>query len=222
MRSLAVACTDDQVSEWDGLCWSVTDDYFAPGMERDDLMQEARIGVVKALRDFDSEAGVPLAAFVGICVRRQVMSAMTAANREKHRAVNGAVSTVTNRDGEEVDALDGVSDTADLVDLVAARERLHTASRRIRERLTDIECAVLLADIQGDSYAEISARVGVGEKGVDNALQRVGRKLADDFQPGPRGLATGYRCPSCGGPTVKKPGRGRPPRCNVCRLSAAA
>lgn len=222
MRSLAVANTDGEVRAWDSLCHAIVSDYFASGMDRDDLMQEARIGVVKALRDFDGTGS--LGGFVALCARRNVQSAVTMANAQKHQALNESARVVHDEDGDPIEALLFVEDHgADVIDIVAARDRLHDAGRRVRERLTDIEYGVLLADACGYSYQEIAARLDVGEKTVDNALQRARRKLADDWSGyGRQHHAAGYRCPSCDGPTVKKPGRGRPPRCNVCRLSTAA
>jgi RNA polymerase sporulation-specific sigma factor len=221
VRTLHGACSDADISEWEGLCWSIAGKYFAPGIDLDDLVQEARIGVVEALRDYDGRGGLPQ--FVAMCIHREVQGAVTAAARIKHRPLNESARVIADEHGAPRPIVDHLEAPAgDVVDLVAYRERLAQTSRRIRERLSDIEYAALIGIANGEPYDVIASRVGADEKAVDNAAQRARHKLADDYYGGRRGVATGYDCPTCGGPTVKKRGRGRPRRCNVCRLGKAA
>lgn len=217
VRSL-VSARAGRVMEFEDICKHVAGNYFAPGLDRDDLLQEARIGALKGLRDYRQGHGTSLRSFVSHCAERQVKTA----TRAKHRALNTALlldAPAPGEDGENATWHDALPERgADVVDLLAVRERLHEIATLFREQLTDLELGCLLGQLNGHAYEQIAAELGVTEKVVDNALQRARWKLSGARKRDGRDHAAGYSCPSCGGATVKKPGRGRPPRCVVCRV----
>ncbi len=154
--------------------------YFIMGGDRDDLEQEALIGLYKAARDFRPERQVGFRAFAELCVNRQVMTAIKAANRKKHHALNRSRTlTPTAVDGDDETHELAVSDpTADpLVQILSVEEATDTR-RTIGEVLSPLEADVLRRFVAGASYETIAEEVGRHPKAVDNALQRVKRKLA--------------------------------------------
>jgi RNA polymerase sporulation-specific sigma factor len=211
--------TSEDVHRWEGMARVIASEYWMPGGEYEDLLQEARFGIFKALRDYQPErAGNAKAAFVALCVRRQVMSAVKCANAGKHSTLNESVRIIRDPDeGGHIDAVDVLpaSDTPPRV--LDRREQLHDMGVRMRERLSLVECQCLLGLLNAESYEEMSETYGLDLKTIDNAIQRARRKLEAATGPECRGERRGYSCPGCGGPTRKRPGRGRPPKCVVCR-----
>lgn len=221
---------DAQLLSFEPLCRHVARRYFAPGLDHDDLLQEARIGAYKGIRDYQPERGSSLNTFVGHCAERQVITAVKTAQRAKHGPLNTAVTVKRDEDGEWVDALDDLhaGDVTDPLAALTVREELRDLGTKLRERLSDIECGCLVGLANGETYEEIAARYAITPKQVDRALTRAQWKLRGNGPPSAPHLgesrrrgAHGYTCPRCGGATVKKPGRGRPPRCVVCRVVEA-
>jgi RNA polymerase sporulation-specific sigma factor len=228
-REVTALAPAEQVVRFEPLCKWIVKRYYAPGLDRNDLLQEARIGALKGLRDFRGERG-NLDSFVRLAAERQVITAVKTAQRHKHGPLNTAVTVLRDNDDGWVDALDKMPAGAgtDPHARTTTREHLHELATDFRERLSDLECACLVDLLNGESYEEIGARHRLTVKQVDRALTCARWKLSGEGPPSApeRGLvrrdgAPGYTCPSCGGATVKKPGRGRPPRCAVCRAVEA-
>lgn len=220
-------------SEWcDRIAWWATEGYYLPaGGDRDDLAQEARMGIVKAIATWDESLG-PFYRFARGCARAAVIDAVRAATRVKDRAANVAVSLdrpIRDENGDE-GALHELVPAREIgpAGRVALIEEIREIGTAMRERLTDLECVALVGVLNGESYVHIAQELGGGAtaKQVDRAITRARWKLRGQGPPSaPRyGLGgragTRYRCPSCGGPTFKLATRGRPPRCVVCRASA--
>ncbi len=155
--------------------------YFVVGADPADLEQEALIGLLKAARDYRLDQDVPFRAFAELCITRQVISAIKASSRLKHSPLNQAVSIDGNPDG---DAGGPIADRV-LVDrrepgpaeAVVAADQLAHLRRVITGRLSTLEVQVLDLFVAGHSYQAIADRVGRRPKAVDNALQRIKRKL---------------------------------------------
>lgn len=145
--------------------------YFLIGADRDDLIQEGMIGLFKAVRDFDPELKVSFRSFAEMCITRQLITAIKTASRHKHGPLNSYVSL----DGE--DQLSGRRDT-DPVESVLAAERAGYVREIAKDHLTPLESTVLLAYLSGKSYRKIAQDLKCGAKAVDNALQRIKRKMA--------------------------------------------
>jgi len=155
--------------------------YFIVGGDLDDLEQEGMIGLFKAARDYRPEREASFRAFAELCITRQLITAIKAARRQKHRPLNQYVSLsgLLLLD-DPVDQLDDelphhqVPDPAD--ELVSSEDVADMRSSLVR-MLSDLEVGVLQLYVEGRSYLEIGEELGRDPKSVDNALQRVKRKL---------------------------------------------
>jgi len=156
--------------------------YFLIGGDRDDVEQEALIGLYKAARDFQPDRQVAFRTFAELCINRQVVTAIKTANRKKHQPLNRSTSitppTVDGEEGREVTVADPDADP--LAQLVRA-EATAATQQTIGEVLSPLEADVLRRFVAGASYETIAAEVGRHTKAVDNALQRVKRKLAPEL-----------------------------------------
>jgi RNA polymerase sporulation-specific sigma factor len=160
--------------------------YFLAGADHEDIVQEGMIGLYKAIRDYDAEQGVPFRAFADLCVTRQVLTAVKGATRRKHAPLNGYVSLSVPA-GDETGDDRTVAELwpsrwpssvgSDPAELVISAERVRALQRHVDEALSDLELEVLRLYLDGRTYAEIAARVRRHPKAVDNALQRVKRKI---------------------------------------------
>ena len=156
--------------------------YFLAGADKEDIVQEGMIGLFKGIRDFRPDKKAAFRAFAELCISRQIITAIKTASRQKHFPLNSYVSLskpVHAGDGQERsigETLEqmGVSDPAELV--ISAEDMAH-----IRESmgmlLSDLETEVLHLFMDGKSYQEIADRLGRHVKSIDNALQRIKRKL---------------------------------------------
>ena len=156
--------------------------FYLVGGEPEDLIQEAMIGLYKAVRDFSAESGSSFRAFAELCVTRQIVSAIKAASRIKHRPLNGYVSfyrPVPGDEGEDRLLVDVIPAPAaqDPAEVVISRERVHALRRHLAVVLSDLERDVLRLYVDGKSYTEIAELLRRQVKAVDNALQRIKRKL---------------------------------------------
>lgn len=155
--------------------------YFIAGGDPDDLEQEGMIGLFKAVRDYRPDREASFRAFAELCVTRQVITAVKTATRQKHRPLNCYVSLwdlrVVDDSGERlVDELPHlqVPDPAD--ELVSSEDLAHIQSSLAR-MLSVLEVDVLALYVEGRSYQEIGEQLGRQVKSIDNAIQRVKRKL---------------------------------------------
>jgi RNA polymerase sporulation-specific sigma factor len=155
--------------------------YFLIGADRDDVEQEALIGLYKAARDFRPEHEASFRSFADLCITRQILTAIKAATRQKHQALNQYVSFSAELDDggdrsmEEVLPLD--RDDADLADALIEAERFGVLRHRLLEVLSAFETDVLRLYAEGRSYQEIGERLDRHVKSVDNAVQRIKRKV---------------------------------------------
>lgn len=172
------------------LFWA-TQRFFDHSSGVDDLLQEARIGLFKAWRDFNPDAGVTFASFARMCIDRQLITAIKTARRIKHQSLTESMRVVENDDGDLVEAVSMLEDPrADTVQLISDRADFAAIARVITQELTKRERGVLELWLAGATYLEIATELGfhfnphpvsehgVRSKTVDNALQRARRKLA--------------------------------------------
>ena len=155
--------------------------YFLVGADHEDIVQEGMIGLFKAFRDFRPDKLASFHAFAEICVTRQIITAIKTATRQKHIPLNSYVSLNKPIYDEESDRtlLDVISEEvpSDPEAMLIDREDLSFIEGRIGEMLSDLEKQVLVLYMEGKSYVEISKTMGRHVKSVDNALQRIKRKL---------------------------------------------
>lgn len=155
--------------------------YFLIGADREDIIQEGMIGLYKAIRDFRSDKLSSFRAFAELCIQRQIITAIKTATRQKHIPLNSYVSLNKPIYDEDSDRtlLDVISGTriTDPEELIISREEFGDIEQKMGEILSDLEWKVLMAYLDGKSYQEIADELERHVKSIDNALQRVKRKL---------------------------------------------
>ncbi len=163
--------------------------YFLIGGDSDDVEQEALIGLYKAVRDFRPEHQSSFRAFAELCIKRQIITAIKTATRQKHQPLNSYLSISGGRSDDDADTpVDEilVSHTdADPCDAVVADERRLRMRRSMDDLLSGLEVEVLRLYLEGQSYQEIGDRLGRHTKSIDNALQRIKRKLDGQLDTDP-------------------------------------
>ena len=161
--------------------------YFLIGGDSEDLIQEGLVGLYKAIRDFRSDRESSFRNFAELCITRQIITAVKTATRNKHTPLNGYVSFSTTpagaSDGEPTldEVLPG-SATWDPVNQVISSEELRSLVACLSTVLSDLESRVLSLYLDGHSYTAIGEQIDCDCKTVDNALQRVKRKVGSHLQ----------------------------------------
>ncbi|AEV17431.1 RNA polymerase, sigma-24 subunit, ECF subfamily [Geobacillus thermoleovorans CCB_US3_UF5] len=155
--------------------------YFLVGADREDIVQEGMIGLYKAVRDFKGDKLSSFKAFAELCITRQMITAIKTATRQKHIPLNSYVSLDKpiyddESDRTLMDVLSGTQVT-DPEQLIVNREEVDDIELKMAELLSDLERKVLALYLDGRSYQEISEELNRHVKSIDNALQRVKRKL---------------------------------------------
>ncbi len=155
--------------------------YFLVGADHEDISQEGMIGLYKAIRDFQADKLSSFRAFAELCITRQIITAIKTATRQKHMPLNSYISLdkpIYDEDSERtlIDVLEATI-AMDPQELLVNRERYGDMERKLAELLSDLERKVLLLYLEGKTYQEISSELSRHAKSIDNALQRVKRKL---------------------------------------------
>ena len=155
--------------------------YILIGADHEDIVQEGMIGLYKAIRDFRPEKLSSFRAFAELCITRQIITAIKTATRQKHIPLNSYVSLNKPLYDEESDRtlLDVCAEGHSTIpeELLISQEDLRGIHQKIDEVLSSLEQEVLAAYLDGKSYQEIADMLGRHVKSIDNALQRVKRKL---------------------------------------------
>ena len=156
--------------------------YFLAGADREDIVQEGMIGLFKAIRDFRHDRNSAFRAFAELCITRQIITAIKTATRQKHVPLNSYVSLNKQTGGDDDDghSLGDVLTSAEVVDpadLLISAEEIATIRESMDQVLSDLETEVLQLYMDGKSYQEIAEILGRHVKSIDNALQRIKRKL---------------------------------------------
>jgi RNA polymerase sporulation-specific sigma factor len=174
--------------------------YFMVGAERDDILQESMIGLYKAIRDFQSDKQASFRAFADVCITRQLITAIRSARCQKHQPLNSYVSLSKPLAAEEdpdrvlMDVLAGPG-VLDPAEVVIAHEELGDIKAAFDQLLSEFETEVLRLYADGKSYHEIAGLLAREVKSIDNALQRIKRKIEVYLRS---------RDPE-GGPSIRRP-----------------
>ena len=155
--------------------------YFLIGADHEDIVQEGMIGLYKAIRDYKAEKLSSFRAFAELCVTRQIITAIKTATRQKHIPLNSYISLnkpIYEEDSDrtllDVMTEEGMSNPEEMI---IDREDLSLIEGKIGQMLSDLEKDVLVRYMEGKSYVEIAGEMHRHVKSIDNALQRVKRKL---------------------------------------------
>lgn len=160
--------------------------YFLIGADREDIIQEGMIGLYKAIRDFRRDKLSSFRAFAELCITRQIITAIKTATRQKHIPLNSYVSLnkpIYDDDSDRtlLDVIGGLK-VADPEEMVINRETSARMRQRIRQNLSELEHRVLNLYLDGKSYQEMANELQRHVKSIDNALQRVKRKLEKNLE----------------------------------------
>ena len=155
--------------------------YFLIGADHEDIVQEGMIGLYKAIRDYKAERLSSFRAFAELCVTRQIITAIKTATRQKHIPLNSYISLnkpIYEEDSDrtllDVITEEGMSNPEEMI---IDREDLSVIEGKIGQMLSDLEEEVLVRYMEGKSYVEIADEMHRHVKSIDNALQRIKRKL---------------------------------------------
>jgi len=155
--------------------------YFLIGADRDDIVQEGMIGLFKAVRDFKEEKLSSFRAFAELCIVRQIITAIKTATRQKHQPLNTYVSfsKPMYEDDSERTLAETLTSTkiTDPEELFINREQIVNIETKMEDILSGFELKVLLLYLEGKSYQDIAIVLDKHHKSIDNALQRVKKKL---------------------------------------------
>lgn len=155
--------------------------YFLIGADREDIIQEGMIGLFKAIRDYNGDKLTSFRAFAELCITRQIITAIKTATRQKHIPLNSYVSLNKPVYDEESDrTLMDIITTNKITnpeEIIISREEFVFIEKKMGEILSSLEWKVLMAYLEGKSYQEIAVELKRHVKSIDNALQRVKRKL---------------------------------------------
>lgn len=156
--------------------------YFLIGADHEDIMQEGMIGLYKAIRDYKGDKRSSFRAFAELCVTRQIITAIKTATRQKHIPLNSYVSLdkpIYDEESERtlLDILADADAIDDPQDLIVNQEKYDDMEGKLAEVLSGLEREVLALYLDGRTYQEISVELQRHVKSIDNALQRVKRKL---------------------------------------------
>ena len=178
------AASSELMSRYKAVVRNRASSYFMAGADQEDLIQEGMIGVFKAIRDYDEKKGASFRTFAELCIQRQIISAVKGASRMKHAPLNESVSL--NRPVSDGDDGAGPLEEllADEIDtnpekMLLLREDMSYISQNIDDILSTLELQVWKMYVNGCSYREIAEKLDKTSKGVDSAIQRAKKKLAE-------------------------------------------
>ena len=161
--------------------------YFLAGGDSEDLIQEGMVGLLAAIREYDSGKAASFRTFAEVCIKNRLISVIKAAARDKHIPLNNYVSFETplfsgNGDHYAYGAADQLQEDPEAI--LLGREAFQERMRALEGQLSGFEASVLRLYLNGLSYSEIAAEVNKSPKSVDNAVQRIRRKLAQQSSSG--------------------------------------
>lgn len=155
--------------------------FFLVGAEREDIIQEGMIGLFKAIKGYDVEKEVTFSSFADLCIRRQIITAIKASTRQKHIPLNSYLSLNKSAfdedtDREVIEQLD-IDLVPDPLETITKKETYKNIELKMTEILSDFEQQVFNEYLNGETYVEIADKLHTRAKAVDNAIQRIKRKV---------------------------------------------
>ena len=170
------------IARYRNYVYSKANTYFLVGADKDDVAQEGLIGLYKAAREYNSSMGCSFKHFAGVCVSRQIITAIKAATRKKHGPLNSYISLDKQEEYDVEESFDGVMEAESPEDIVISRENLENIECKIAKALSKMEMQVFMYYTQGLSYEEIAKLMEKPVKSVDNALCRIKKKLLSELK----------------------------------------
>ncbi len=160
---------------------SKTRTYFLIGADKEDIIQEGMIGLYKAIRDYKPDSGTSFRSFAELCVTRQIITAIKKATRQKHIPLNSYISLnkpAYDDDNERIllDTFAG-RNMLNPEEIMLDKERFFDIETKLSKNLSKLELCVLKKYLEGKTYTEIACQIKKSEKSIDNALQRIKKKI---------------------------------------------
>ena len=179
-NNIALDCLIDRYKDMVGM---KANKFFMIGSEKDDMLQEGYIGLYKAVKSYDQEKQNSFKTFAGLCIERQMITAVKNSNRQKHIPLNSSLSLNSgaydeNDDTEVMEILDTRKTGEDPLDIITKKEYYTVIEKAIDDSLSDFEKKVLVHYRNGETYLEIANKLESKVKSVDTAIQRVRKKAA--------------------------------------------
>lgn len=176
-----VGATDYLLNKYRNAVLTAARRYFLIGADKEDIIQEGMIGLFKAVRDYRHDTDASFATFANLCINRQIITAIKSATRKKHLPLNSYVSlsnTVYDDDTETTleDTLPNQFEKSP-EDIFINKEKYTKTEKMIFSVLSKFEASVLMQYLDGKSYSDIASALGKSEKSIDNALQRIKKKI---------------------------------------------
>lgn len=152
--------------------------YFIIGADNEDIIQEGMIGLYKAIRDYNTK-DASFKTFAVLCIDRQIMTAIKQANRKKHSPLNSCLSLdMFVSEDEKTTYLENIEQNlSNPEQIVIDKENIYSLKSKINEELSSFEKKVLSLYLKGKSYIYISEKLNKNEKSIDNAIQRIRKKI---------------------------------------------
>ena len=174
------------IDRYKGLVNMKVGKYYIIGAEREDIVQEGLIGLFKAIKNFNTAKQNSFKTFAGLCIERQLITAIKTSNRQKHMPLNSYLSLNQvayegeDNDTELIDTFDSKT-IEDPLETITKREYYARVESTIDKMLSDFEKRVLNRYIKGESYVQIAERLNAPVKSVDNAIQRIRKKATKEI-----------------------------------------
>ena len=154
--------------------------YFIVGADAEDVIQEGMIGIFKAIRSYREDRDASFRTFAGVCINRQIITAIKAASRKKHQPLNSYIS-LSEQDGENEEHL-GDNWGENPESIIIDQENVQDLEQEITATLSPMENQVLEYYLAGNGYGEIARIMGKTPKSIDNALQRIRIKIREQLE----------------------------------------
>lgn len=186
-RSGDLLAEEELVRRYSALVKACARPYFLVGGNSEDLIQEGMLGLLSAVREYDSAQGAAFRSYAELCIRRRLFSAIKSANRKKHTPLNDSVSLESQLFDDDQNPLAYSFYRAfsrDPEEELIAREQEEELFKAFSQNLSAFEAEILGLYLKGLSYSDIAEQVNKSPKSVDNAVQRLRRKLAQRFEQG--------------------------------------
>lgn len=167
--------TDYLIDKYKSLVRTRARALYLVGGDHEDLIQEGMLGLFKAVRDYKTGKEASFATFAGLCIDRQMYSAVASSQRQKHQPLNSFVSLSEPVSEQELRLVD--EETPE--EIMISRENVIGMYERIKERLSKFEYQVLELYLKGYDYTQIAEKLGKQPKAIDNALQRIRSKVRE-------------------------------------------
>lgn len=172
---------DYLISKYKNLVNNKVAKYYIIGAEREDIVQEGLIGLFKAIKDYDNTKQNSFKSFASLCIERQIITAIKTSNRQKHLPLNSSLSlnnTIndSNNDSSFLDIIDA-QNVEDPLETITKKEYYTNIKEKLNANLSDFEKKVLYSYIEGNSYISIAEKLDMPVKSIDNAIQRIRKKL---------------------------------------------